>query len=140
MISEIRNYLRARIACVDPDLKEIDDPVGDDDLSTARLDKSFKIYFSALSGEAMSVSFTDSFQATIEIYRKSDRRVIPSFDALYEKAIQVRNACVSPVEARNKIEFVDILTSSITVSPLNTNDKTFKSEITLTFRRDFSFN
>lgn len=140
MISTIREYLRTRIACVDPDLKEIDDPIGDDDLSTARLDKSFKIYFGALSGNPISVNFSDSFQVTIEIYRKSDRRVIPSFDAAYEKGIEVRDACIEPKSARVALDFVDILSSSVTTTALNTNDKTFKTEIVLEFRRDFCFN
>ena len=138
MISSIRDYIKARIRCVNPDYQEIDDPIGDDDLATARLDKKYKIIFGNLSGVTVGSSFSDDIPVTIEVYSKSDRRVIASYDALYEIAIHVRNAIIEPIEAKNQ-EFTDVISSSISIEALNTNDKTFKAIIGLSFRRDFNF-
>lgn len=138
MISSIRDYIKLRIRCVNPDYQEIDDPIGDDDLATPRLDKKYKIIFGNLSGVTVGSSFSDDIPVTIEVYSKSDRRVIASYDSLYEIAIHVRNAIIEPIEAKNQ-EFTDVISSSIAIEALNTNDKTFKAIIGLSFRRDFNF-
>jgi len=140
MISGIRDYFKARISDVDSSLSHIDDPIGDDDISRVNLDCKYKIIFSDNAPFYTGNSYGESISVSIEIYELSKLCQIDAFDALYTKALLVKNCIISPLLVKNQTVFNDIEAQSVTMESLNTNDKTFKATINLTIRADFTFN
>jgi hypothetical protein len=140
MIAAIRSYFKARINEVDQDLRQIDDPIGDDDLSRVNLDCKYKVLFGDNSPFYTGNSYGESFSVSIEIYEKSKQVQIDAFDALYSKALLIKNCIISPLLVKTQTVFNDIEVQSVTMETLNTNDKTFKATINLTVRADFTFN
>lgn len=140
MIALIRAYLKARINEVDQSLKQIDDPIGDDDISRVNLDCKYKIIFGDNAPFYTGNSYGESISVSIEIYEKSKQVQVDAFDALYTKALLVKNCIISPLLVKTQASFNDIEVQSVTMESLNTNDKTFKATINLTVRADFTFN
>jgi hypothetical protein len=140
MIAAIRSYFKARIAEVDASLRQVDDPIGDDDLSRVNLDCQYKILFGDNAPFYTGNSYGESISVSIEIYEKSKQVQVDAFDALYTKALLVKNCIISPLLVKTQTSFNDIEVQSVTMESLNTNDKTFKATINLTVRADFTFN
>jgi hypothetical protein len=139
MITDTRTYIKARIASVSRDYKEIDDPIGDDDLSRAQLDTRYKILFADLGANYTGNSYFDEVPFSVELYKKAGKEVTAQFDSIYETAILIKNAIINPFQVKNQEGFTDIIVSSIVPESLQTNDKTFKVTINLTVRHDFTF-
>jgi len=138
MIALTRQYIKDRIAAVFPAMKQIDDPIGSDDLSFPDL-KYYKIIFGSASTENVgSSSWLDNIPVAIEIYNKSiNSREVEAFDEVYDNALRIRDALIDPLVAKNNASFNDILPNGISVEALNTNDKVFKATVNITIPRYF---
>lgn len=139
MIAEIRTYLKSRIAAVDSDYSQIDDPIGDDDLNRLATDSGFKILIQDNTCEYTGNSYIETFSVQIQLFKKAEIEVTDSFDALYETGISVKNTIIDPLQVKNQSAFNDILVSGMNIESLPTNDKTFKVTINLNVRVDFAF-
>jgi hypothetical protein len=138
MIALTRQYIKDRIAAVFPAMKQIDDPIGNDDLSFPDL-KYYKIIFGSASTENVgSSSWLDNIPVEIEIYNKSiNSKEVEAFDEVYDNALRIRDALIDPLVAKNNASFNDILPNGISVEALNTNDKVFKATVNITVPRYF---
>jgi hypothetical protein len=140
MIASLRAYFKGRIANVDAAYKQIDDPVGNDDIARIDVDCRYKIIFGQNSPEYTGNSYVEQIPVTIELYSSSKQSQIDAHDALYTLGINVKNAIISPGQIKTQVPFNDALIQSISIEALNTNDKTFKCTLLLTIRVDFTFN
>lgn len=140
MIAETRLYLISKIAEVDSYLIMLDDPIGDDDLSRIDIDCKYKIFFGSNQGEYTGNSYVEQIPVSIEVYLAFGESRVEAFDILYKKAIDIKNCIISPMSVKTNDDFNDIIFNSMSVEPLQTNDKTFKATINLTIRIDFNFN
>lgn len=140
MIASLRTYFKSRIAQVNADYKEIDDPIGDDDLSKVNLDHKYKIVIAANNPDYTGNSYIDSIDASIQLFNKSKLCAVDSYDELYSLGILVKNCIISPLQVKSQLPFNEILVNRMDVEALNTNDKTFRCTINFTIRIDFTFN
>lgn len=139
MISEIRTYFVSKIQAVNPDFTQIDDPIGDDDVSRVDLDNGFKILISTNNPFYTGNSYGEEFSVSIELFKKAGIEVVDSFDSLYETGINVKNEIINPLQVKNQLPFNDALIQSINIESLPTNDKTFKLTLNFNVRVDFTF-
>lgn len=133
-----RQYIKDRIAAVFPAMKQIDDPIGNDDLSFPDL-KYCKIIFGSISSENVgNNAWLDTIPVEIEIYNKSiNNKESEAFDEVYDNAISIRDTVIDPLLAKNNASFNDVFPSGISVEALNTNDKVFKATVSLNIPRYF---
>jgi len=138
MIALTRQYIKDRIATVFPAMKQIDDPIGNDDLSFPDL-KYYKIIFGSISSETVgNNAWLDTIPVEIEIYNKSiNNKESDAFDEVYDNAILIRDTVIDPLLAKNNAAFNDVSPSGISVEALNTNDKVFKATVSLNIPRYF---
>ena len=135
--SNRRQYLRDRIAIVDPDLEEIDDAFGDQDLDSARNEDAYKIVFgTALQTNTAGNAYGLEVPVTISIFDSRGRSEVDRFDLLYDKASSIRDEILRPCEVKNQNDFSDILGDTITPSKELTDDKTFRMDLSFTIRID----
>lgn len=140
MIAQIRSYIKTQIQAENSAYLQINDPIGDDNLSSQELTSGFKVLFGPVNNDQVSSSFTEETNVTVEIYKKTGigERVITDYDALFLDAINIKNRIINPTNYNAELCFNYISASSVTVEAFNTNDKAFKASIELTIRRDFT--
>lgn len=139
MIAEIRSYFRTQIKTVNSDYVEIDDPIGDDDVSRLDVDSGFKIIFGDNASFYAGNSYGEAISVGIQLFKKAGLEVIESFDELYETGIKVKNEIMNPAQVKNQSAFSDILIETMSIEALPTNDKTFKLTLNFNVRDDFTF-
>ena len=139
MISSIRSYFVSRIAECYPDKFQIDDPIGEDDLSRNDADNGYKIIFGATTGFLTGQSYGNTIPLEVHLFKKSGLETTEPFDSLYEEAIDIKNRVLNPTLAKNSLVFNDIEFLSIAPSALQSDDKIYKMILTFNLRIDFSF-
>lgn len=140
MIKELREYIKQRISEVDPDYSQVDDPIGDDDISKVNPECKYKIIFSTNSPEYTGNSYVDTIDASVQLFNRASICAVDAFDDLYDTSLRVKNCIISPMRAKNQDVFTDILITRMDIESLNTNDKTFRCTLNFTIRIDFTFN
>ena len=140
MIKEIRAYIKQKIAEVDSSYTQIDDPIGDDDISKVNPECKYKIIFSTNSPSYTGNSYVETIDASVQLFNRASICAVDIYDGLYDKAILVKNCIISPTQVKNQLPFTDILVTRMDIEALNTNDKTFRCTINFTIRIDFTFN
>ena len=140
MIAEARAYIKAQIQAVSTSYLQINDPIGDDNLSSQELSNGFKILFGSLASEQVSTSFKEEASVIVEIYKKTGigEKVLIDYDALFIDAINIKNRIINPLNYNSQVCMSYISANSVSVEAFNTNDKAFKALIELTIRRDFT--
>jgi hypothetical protein len=140
MIKETRAYINQQIIACYPDNKELDDPIGDQDLELSRLNDAHKVLFGSLSTQYDGSFYSDLVECTVEIYNKPNIRAeIDGFDQVYKKAIAIKNNIMNPLLVKNNDFFSDIAFTGIAPEALPSNDKVFKILLTFQIRKDFDF-
>ena len=139
MIADIRSYLKTQIQTVNSDYVEIDDPIGDDDVSRLDVDSGFKIIFGDNDPFYTGNSYGETISVGVQLFKKAGLEVIESFDALYSTGIDVKNEIMCPTQVKSQSTFSDILATSMTIESIPTNDKVFRVTLNFTVRVDFTF-
>lgn len=140
MISEARTYLKSRIATVASSYRQIDDPIGDDDLSRLDIENGFRIIFGNNAISYDGNTYEDEVAVAIELFKKAGlTQVVESFDSLYDTALNVRDAVTNPTTVKENANFNDILAQGFTIESIQTNDKTFKVTLNFNLKRSFTY-
>lgn len=141
MIASVRAYIKTVIQMEASSYSQINDPIGDDDLSSSELDRGFKVIFGELTTETLPSSYRDTLPVSLEIYKKSGigSKVLSDFDSVYTDAINIRDRIMKPTQYQSEECFNFVQASSISVSSLSTNDKVFKASISFNVVRDYEF-
>lgn len=138
-IANTRAYFDARILECDSNLSFLDDPYGDDSISSAYPDKFYKLWFGDLDSEVIDNSYVDKIPLTIEIYEPRARDVTTSFDTLLDKAIDIKNNIMSPTKVKNQTVFTDIEPRGVEIIQIDTDDKTMVMRLNFIIRYDFCY-
>ena len=136
-ISAARAYILTKVQLVDPFLSEQDDAFGDRDISTTQTEKFYKLVFgSADQTNTDGNAYGLIIPLTLSIFSQRNTNEIASFDALYEKAISIRNEILRPCDVKNQPEFSDIVGISIVPSEEVDDDKTYRMDLEFNLRID----
>lgn len=140
MIAQIRAYIKSQIVLENSSYLQINDPIGDDNLSASEIQNGFKILFGEVTHEQINSSFFEVVPVTVEIYKKTGVgvQILTDFDALFLDAINIKNRIVNPINYNSQECFNYVSAIAASVESFNTNDKVFKASISLTIRRDFT--
>jgi len=139
MIKESREYIKERIRVCNSDYIEVNDPVGDNDISLSQIDRNYKLIFDSLAPELDGNFYRDTVDCTLEIYKRAGSNEVADFDEIYDLAICIKNTIISPLSVKNNENFTDILFSGISPEPLPSNDKVFKILLTFQIIKDFDY-
>lgn len=139
MIAASREYIKSQVNKCNAEYREIDDPVGDNDISLSLVDRNYKTVFGPLTTLADGNFHTDTVDVTVELYKRAGSREVEAFDELYDLAINVKNTIMDPLIVKNSEDFSDIIFQGIGPQPLPTNDKVFKILLTFQIRKDFDY-
>lgn len=138
MISDIRSYFSTQIALVDPDLIAWEtDVFGNNDQSKPRAEKYYNLVIGNNTPERDGNSHWDNYDVTLDIYAPESTDIIGTFDALYNKAIQIKNELINWNNYNgvlNDIEFT-------LAEPLEeeTNDNSLKVRLNFIVRFNYNF-
>ena len=140
MISAIAAYFDARIKEIDPELERWDEDVhGDDEVSENISDSFYKLWFSDITHSREGNGYVDEISVFFEIYSDRSNDKIPEFEAVYDKAISIKDNCIAPCNAKNEADFTDVFAISTVPAPLDTSDNTTRITIEFNVRRDNCF-
>lgn len=139
MIASIRAYIITQIQTCYPDKFQIDDPIGEDDLSRNDATNGFKIIFGSLNGFVTGNSYGNIIPVEIQIFKKSGLETTTPFDELFDEAVEIKNRLLVPTLVKVQTIFNDIEFLSIEPSSLGTDDKTYKMSLNFNVRVDFTF-
>lgn len=139
MISSIRAFIVAQILVCFPDKFQIDDPIGEDDLSRNDAENGYKIIFGSLDGFRTGNSYGNTVPLQVQLFKKSGLETTSPFDTLYDEAIEIKNRLLVPTIAKTQPIFTDIEFVNIEPTALGTDDKTYKMSLNFNVRVDFTF-
>jgi hypothetical protein len=123
---------------VDPDLLAYEkDLFGNNDISKPQAEKYYNLIIGVNNSSRDGNSHWDAIDTTLELYSPETTDLITAFDALYDKAIDVKN-CIIDTKNYNQ-QFNDI--ELILMEPLEevTNDNLIKVRLEFIIRRNFTF-
>jgi hypothetical protein len=138
MIAELRAYIDARIKAVDPKLEAQNNQVfGDDNPSKSLANKYYNLILGAIEDDIDDVNYIESMSFQIDIYVKPTYKAVESFDALYDKARDIRCQIISRMNLRDTI-FFNIEAQGITPIQEISNDKAFRMQLEFICRHKYS--
>lgn len=140
-IRDIRDYIDTQIKKVDANILEYKrDLFGNNDVTKNQAQKFYNLVIGPTTLVRSGSGFTDNFPITLSIWESSKRNISGSFDTLYDKAIDIRNNIICPLDiATSSVGFSDIEALDIEPSEESTNDNTIKMELSFIARVDFKF-
>ena len=113
------------------------DLFGNNDQSKPRAEKYYNLIIGVNNGERDGNSHWDNFDVSLDIYAPESSDIIGSFDAVYDKAIQIKNELINWNNYNgvlNDIEFT-------LAEPLEeeTNDNSLKVRLNFIVRLNYNF-
>jgi hypothetical protein len=141
MIDQLRTYFEQQIAKVDANLKRQErDLFGNNDVDYGKAQKTYNVFFGTTTIERDGSGFNYETPATIDIYKKIvGKNYLDDFDQIYNKALQISQAIVCPID-RNAYGLLNDV-EAVSIEPLEelTNDNTIKMRLQFNIRTDFGF-
>lgn len=136
--TNIRAYIKARALEIDSNLKELNDPFGDNEVGKSELRNGYKIIFNETSMVRGANYFTETFPVIFELYREATRDIVENFDKLFDKALDIRGNVIDPAKINDQEVFTDVIASGVQVLQTEENDYALKGSFRLEIRKDFS--
>jgi len=141
--SNIRTYIDARIAEVDPDLSAwTEDVFGNNDVNQREASSHYNFVMGSLFNERFTNYINDTLPAFIDIWVTDSRRsdTIADFDSLYQKAFNIYKnvTCLQKLKGMED-SFTTIQLVNITPIEEETSDSTFKMRIELNIVKSFCY-
>lgn len=141
--SEIRAYIDARIAEVDPSLSAWDEDVfGNNDVNAREASKHYNFVMGSMFNERFSNYIDDILPCFIDIWATDSRRssTLEDFDSLYQKAFNIYKnvTCLKNLKGMED-SFTTIQLVNITPIEEETSDSTFKMRIELNIVKSFCY-
>lgn len=139
MISDIRLYVDAAVKSVDSTLEPFNkDLFGNNEVTKTQAVNNYNLILGTLEHEKDANGFSQVIPCELDIYAKSVRDVITSYDSLYEKAIEISHCLVEP-SSIYAAQFTDL--EFLTIEPIeeSTNDNAIKMRLSFNIRKDSIF-
>lgn len=115
-VSQVRTYFESRINEVDSNLKRWQDPFTDENIPESLIDTYYTINYNTISASSNNdISFEDSVNVTITIFKKAYKNIVETYDELNDKALYIRLNCLQP----DKISLTDNIRQVETISVNN---------------------
>jgi hypothetical protein len=138
-VSDIRAYFDTRIKTVDSSLNLIDDALNDEPINIIEAQTGYKMVLGDIESERDGNYYIENIPVTVYIYTRPIRNEVPTFDLLYCKAQDIKDAIINPLFAKNGSNWSDIFATSIIPGAEDTDDKLFNMTLEFTIRRDLVF-
>lgn len=144
--SQVRDYIRTRMAIVEPTYKEWEDAldVEAQNIPKTLLDTSYHLTFNAAtSTQQIDRHIVDSFPVVISIFRRTYNSQAETRDAVMQTANCIRLDLISPAnveefKAAQDGNIETVISESITPTEIDgSNDNIIKVEIGLSFQLYF---
>lgn len=132
MIPEIRSYLKSKIASVDPDLRENASAFYDNDIGESIIENTYQININTITRTVRTEYSERTLQVTISLFGFGYRDEIGNYDALLDKAICIEDKILELKNFSKLANIINIESSDIVVSQIESNDNGFKIDINLT--------
>lgn len=136
MISTLRSYFDTQVKAVDPDVEAwSDDLFGNNDLNKPQSDKYYNLIIGKCLGDRDGNSNWEAYDVSLDIFSLEARDRMTVFDAVYEKAILIKNTLIcrlTYVNILNDIEFID-------AEPIEDEDNDNSVKIRLNFIVRFNY-
>lgn len=129
MIPEIRSYLKSKIASVDSDLKENASAFYDNDIGESIIENTYQININTITRTVRTEYAERTLQATISLFGFGYRNEVANYDALLDKAICIEDKILELKNFSKLANIINIESSDIIVSQLESNDNGFKIDI-----------
>lgn len=126
-IADLRQYFIDRIFEIDPTLSQWElDPFGIDSVGDRLAEKYYKILIGETSFSKSGTESQETIAVMIEIYSPMNRDELGSFDALYQKAFDIKDNIVCPENYSASSAFSYIIEETLLLEPLGEDDKSMK--------------
>lgn len=139
-LSQVRTYLKDRVAEVLPDWKEWSDGFNSENIPASLYGKTFQINYGDLSSESLNATaITDNFPVTLALFFKGARDPKSTIDSAMDRAHLIRRAAVNPSNAMTGINIKNVVCTGISAGPIHSsNDNAVM--VTLSFNFYLMFN
>lgn len=132
MIDKVREYLVARVAQEDSDLKQNDSAFYDEDVPETQIEQTYQVQINDLVNTERNTQFVDTVECVVSIFGYGYRAQTENYDCLFDKAICIRNHCTD-LENFNAADYIiNVTSSSINAVPFDTNETGYRFDINLT--------
>jgi len=137
MISDARDYIRARFSEEETDLHEHLDAFNFENIPENLIDNAYHISLSLGSEVQLGNCFTEeSITATVQVFKSTFNDEITTFDALMDTAHNIKLRAINPGLWVGTFKRVTV--PSITASPIDTNDNIIRVTMEWDFKMVFS--
>lgn len=137
MIVNIRNYFNDRIIECDPDLEAWEcDVFGNNSQTNPRASRYYNLVIGSTTPFRNGTDHGNDVSVSLDLFTSQAGQVLPEFDALYDKALQIKNTLIFK-QNYNQI-FNDI--EAINIEPIEEdgNDNSFRIRLEFIIRERFS--
>lgn len=137
MISDIRAYFDTQIKEVDADLTAWEtDLFGNNDQSKPRAEKFYNLIIGNNNPVRDGNSHWDNYDVSLDIFTSESRDLINTFDAVYDKAIQIKNELINWKNYNNVLNDIEFTLAE----PLEeeTNDNLIKVRLNFIVRLNYN--
>ena len=139
-LSQVRTYLKQRIAIVEPDLKEWRDAFNLENIPNTLLDTYYHIGYGLDSSSPQADKFIeDSFSVTVTIFKRGGVNIVDAVDSLMDTAHCIRMECIKQWEVSQTDNIKSVESVSIEPTEINaSNDNIVQVQINFNVRLFFN--
>ena len=139
MISTIRSYFDTQIKVVDPNINAWDEDLfGNNDQSKPRADKYYNLIVGTCTGSRDGNSDWEDYNIFLDIFSLENRDILTAFDAVYDKAIDIKNQLICRANYNNILNDIEFLNAEPLEDP--TNDNSVKVRLNFIVRFNYHIN
>ena len=139
MISTIRSYFDTQIKVVDPNINAWDEDLfGNNDQSKPRADKYYNLIVGTCTGSRDGNSDWEDYNIFLDIFSLENRDILTAFDAVYDKAIDIKNQLICRANYNNILNDTEFLNAEPLEDP--TNDNSVKVRLNFIVRFNYHIN
>ena len=138
-VSTIRSDFDPQIKTVDPNIIAWDEDLfGNNDQTKPRADKYYNLIIGNCNGSRDGNSDWEEYDISVDIYSLEQRDILSAFDAVYDKAILVKNELICRVNYNNILNDIEFLNAEPLEDP--TNDNSVKVRLNFIVRFNYIIN
>lgn len=132
IVSNLRVYIRERVAEIDNTLIEKNSAFYDDDIGETIIERSYQVQINNIIGGERTDYRQDSIDITLSIFGFGYREETKNYDELMDKALCIRDNIIELKNVFGAFQIVNASPGSITAGQLNGNENGFKIDINVT--------
>jgi len=140
MINTIRTYFLNRVQEVDANLIDYrTDVFANNAPEGYETRKYFNLSIGNCVPRRIDNTYVDSFNVTLDVFTSQARDIYGEFEALYCKALKIKDVSLNPVLINNEADISDIVCELIEPLEDDTNDNSFKIRLNFIVTRNYSY-